>query len=65
MMLKNLICLNTSKAVILPAQYLKYFEKIKGKMIKQVGIDINDEIITIKPIFKDINKEGGDADTTK
>jgi len=56
MMLRKLVTIGDSKAVIIPAEYLSYYEKIKGKKIKQVGIKIDEKII-IDPIFKDDSKE--------
>ena len=40
----------TSKGVILPKSWLKYYEKEAGQRIKSVAMEVN-KVITIKPIF--------------
>lgn len=50
--LKKLIRINESKAVVLPHSYFEYY-KSKGKEINTVSLEIDDKII-IQPIFEDI-----------
>jgi len=40
----------TSKGVILPKSWLKYYEKEAGQRIKSVAMEVN-KVITITPIF--------------
>jgi hypothetical protein len=52
---KNLIKISHSKALIIPHDYLAYYELLKGKTINKVNIEINKKLI-ISPIFDDINQ---------
>jgi hypothetical protein len=52
-LLRKLVSIGDSKAVIIPCDYLEYYKK-QGKKIKQVGLEIN-KVIVIKPIFEDIS----------
>ena len=52
---RKLISVGTSKAVVIPHDYLDYYRK-QGKIINEVGLEINDKII-ISPIFIDIEQE--------
>jgi antitoxin component of MazEF toxin-antitoxin module len=51
---RKLVSIGNSKAVVIPHDYLEYYWK-KGKIIKEVGLEINKKII-ILPIFEDINQ---------
>lgn len=55
--LKKLIRVGGSKAIVIPNSYLSYW-KLKGKTINEVGLKINKNII-IEPIFIDIEKDPG------
>ena len=57
--LRKLISIGNSKAIIIPHDYLEYHRK-NGKIIREVGLEINDKII-INPIFLKI--EQGHEDT--
>jgi len=52
MLLHKIVTIGNSKAVIIPAQFFQYWNK-QGKEIKEVGIEIDGEII-IRPIFKEM-----------
>jgi len=58
--LKKLIRLNESKAIVIPHNYFEYYRS-KGKEIKKVSIELGKKIV-IKPIFEEIQnnnlKEG-------
>lgn len=41
----------TSRGVILPKSWLKYYEKKAGKRIENVAIEVN-KVLIIKPIFE-------------
>ena len=51
-LLRKLITIGDSKAVVIPHDYLEYY-KNKGRIIKKVGMEINENIV-IEPIFEDI-----------
>jgi len=52
---RKLVCIGNSKAVVIPHDYLEYYQK-QGKTIKEVGLEINKKII-ILPIFEEIEAE--------
>jgi len=47
----------TSKAVILPKSWLKYYEKEKGETIKQVAIEVNESLTVTPLLFKEQKEE--------
>jgi hypothetical protein len=53
--LKRLIKINESKAIVIPYSYFEYYRS-KGKEINEVSLEIDKKII-IEPIFKDIAAE--------
>ena len=50
-MIKKLVQVGGSKAVIIPNSYLDYWQ-LKGKIIYEFGLEINKKIVLI-PIFED------------
>ena len=58
--LKRLIKINESKAVVIPHNYFEYYRS-KGKEINKVSLEIGKKIV-IEPIFEEIQnnnlKEG-------
>lgn len=52
--LKKLITIGESKAIVIPRAYLDYYES-KGKIIRKVGLEIG-ETIVIQPIFEDVSE---------
>jgi len=55
MLLKRLISIGGSKAVVIPCEYLEYYRSI-GKPIEIVGLEVNRKI-TIEPIFNADDKQ--------
>lgn len=51
-LVKKLINVGDSKAVIIPHEYLAYYE-LQGKKINRVTLEINEKI-TIEPFFVDL-----------
>jgi len=49
-MLKKLITIGHSKAIIIPHEFLDFYE-LQGKTVNQVYLEINDKI-TMTPIFE-------------
>lgn len=47
--IKKLVRVGDSKAIIIPSSYLKYWSK-KGKLLKEFGVKINKKIV-LTPIF--------------
>lgn len=52
--LKRLIKINESKAVVIPYNYFEYYRR-KGKEIHEVSLEINEKII-ITPIFENVKE---------
>ncbi len=58
MLLRKIVSIGHAKAVVIPQQYIDYY-KMRGKEIKQVGMEVNKKII-LTPIFEPItNQKGG------
>ena len=53
--IKKLIKISGSRGIIIPHDYLAYYEQLKGKTINKVSIEINKKLI-ITPIFDDIKQ---------
>ena len=53
--IKKLVQIGTSKAIIIPSAYLEYW-RMKGKTICEFGVDINKKIV-LTPIFKVMAEE--------
>ena len=51
-LLRKIIDVGNSKAVVIPQSYLGYW-RLKGKEIRQVELEVNDKI-TISPVLKKI-----------
>ncbi|RLI00132.1 hypothetical protein DRO19_00320 [Candidatus Bathyarchaeota archaeon] len=47
--IKKLVDLKTCRAIILPAEWLKYYEQKFGGKIESVAVEIND-VLKIRPI---------------
>jgi hypothetical protein len=58
-LIKNLIKISHSKALIIPHNYLEYY-KLQGKEINQFRLDINKKII-LTPIFEEIPESNHDT----
>ena len=52
--IKSLFKSGNSRAIILPAKWLEYWEKQKEQEITEVGIEVNNKLVVI-PLF---NKKG-------
>ena len=50
--LRKLINIGNSKAIIIPKEYIEFYEQ-QGKIFNTVGMQINDKII-LEPIFENI-----------
>ncbi|GAI11663.1 unnamed protein product [marine sediment metagenome] len=53
-LVKKLINVGDSKGIIIPREYLAYYE-LQGKKINKVTLEINEKI-TIEPFFEDVDK---------
>ncbi|HEC93556.1 MAG TPA: hypothetical protein ENI51_11355 [Candidatus Atribacteria bacterium] len=53
-LLRKIAKIGNARALVIPQQYLDYW-KLKGKEVKQIGLDIVDDKLIVTPIFE--NKE--------
>jgi antitoxin component of MazEF toxin-antitoxin module len=54
-MLKKIISIGNSKAIIIPYEFIAYY-KLQGKEIKKVRLELTDKLI-ITPIFEEGESE--------
>ena len=52
-LIRKIITVGNSRAVVIPGFFLEYF-KSQGKKTDKVDMEIDSEVIVIKPIFEEI-----------
>ena len=55
-LVQKLIKIGDSRAVVISASWLRYYEKQTNQIIKEVAVEVNGKL-TIRPIFQEVKQD--------